>query len=337
LAGKNPLAGMKLTGIDDLFKTDAERQGEAQERVIKMPLDKMRYFKEHPFKVRHDKKMLETIESVEKYGVLMPGLVRPCADNDGFYEIVAGHRRHYASEMAGRTEMPVIVRDLTDDEATIIMVDSNLQREIILPSEKAFAYKMKLDAMKRQAGRPGKENCDQIGYNFEGKKSIEILAEQSDDSRNQIQRYIRLTELIPPLLELVDNKVMAANPDFNMTLSENGENPLTMAFNPAVEVSYLPREEQEILYAVMERDECSPSMAQAAKLRKCSADGRFNEDTVTLIMNDEKPFERKVVFRDDKLKKYFPPGVTAQQVEKTIIKLLEDWQRKREREHEHTR
>jgi ParB family chromosome partitioning protein len=304
---------MKLTGIDDLFKSAEERIDEAREKVVPIPLSEMKAFKGHPFKVLDDDKMVETVQSIKENGVLMPGIVRPCKDGDGIkYEIVSGHRRHHACMLAGLSEMPVIVRELTDDEAVIFMVDSNLQREELLPSEKAFAYKMKLDAMKRQAGRPSQNNSAQIGRNYFGKESREILAEQTGESRNQISRYIRLTELIPPILEYADNKIIA--------------------FNSAVEVSYLTGKEQEILYGVMERDECAPSMSQAAQLRKCSQDGRFNEDTATLIMNEERPLDRKVVFNNDKLKKYFPAEYTPKQISDTIVKLLEGWHRKRERE-----
>jgi ParB family chromosome partitioning protein len=311
---KNPLSGVKLRRVDEMFTTEEQRQDDAREKVVNIALSEMRAFKGHPFKVSDDDKMAETVQSVKENGVLMPGIVRPCeVGEDGTkYEIVAGHRRHRACTLAGLSEMPVIVRELTDDEAVIFMVDSNLQREELLPSEKAFAYKMKLDAMKRQAGRPPQNNSAQIGRNYFGKESREILAEQTGESRNQISRYIRLTELIPPLLEYADKKIIA--------------------FNSAVEVSYLTVKEQEILFEVMERDECAPSMGQASKLRKCSQEGRFNEDTVTLIMNEERPLDRKVVFNNDRLKKYFPEEYTPRQISDTIFKLLDGWARKRERD-----
>ena len=311
MAGKNPLKNIRLTSVDDLFKTSETLQEESRENVKYIPLSEMRYFKNHPFKVLDDERMLETAESIKEYGVLVPGLVRPC--KEGGYEIVSGHRRHRACDLAGLAEMPVIVRELTDDESIIIMVDSNLQRETILPSEKAFAYKMKLEAMKRQ-GASTDLTCAPLEHMLSGEKSRDIIASQVNESKEQIRRCIRLTELIPSLLDMVDSSVMS--------------------FRPAVEVSYLPKEEQGILWDVMSRDECSPSIAQAAKLRKYSQEGRLNEDTVTVIMNDDKPFERKVILREDKLKKFFPPTFTPKQMEDTIVKLLEAWQRKLESEHE---
>jgi ParB family chromosome partitioning protein len=239
LAKSNPRDSLKLTSIDDLFSTEESRIDSQREKVLEIPLSEISDFPNHPFKVKADEAMLEMTDSVKQYGVLVPGLVRPKAD--GGYEMVAGHRRKKASELAGRETMPCIVRNLNDDEATIIMVDSNLQRENILPSEKAFAYKMKLEAMKRQAGRPSKENSVQVELNFKGQQSRDILAKQTGESGPQIYRYIRLTELIPSILEMVDEK--------------------RIAFNPAVEISYLTENEQQDLYKTMQSEDCTPSLS----------------------------------------------------------------------------
>ena len=283
-----------MKSVDDLFKTSENLQADAREKVVYVPLSEMHYFKNHPFKVLDDEKMLDTIESIKQYGVLSPGLVRLSAD--GSFEIVSGHRRHHACELAGLTEMPVIVRDITDDEAIIIMVDSNLQRETLLPSEKAFAYKMKLDAMKRQAGRPSKQNLSQVGTQ---KRSDQILAEQTGESRNQIQRYIRLTELMPELIQMVDDK--------------------TIAFSPAVELSYLTKQEQEMLLEVMERDESAPTLAQATKLKNQSQEGKLTSEVMDLIMHDDKPFETKLTFKDKEISKYFPSHYSTDQKMKYIF------------------
>lgn len=305
-SGKN----IALTSYDDIFKDEETRQSEKLERVQLIPTDQMDAFPNHPFKVSSDEKMLDTIQSIKENGVLVPMIVRP--KQNGRYEIVAGHRRHYACEAAGIKEIPAIVREMTDDEAVIIMVDSNLQRENLLPSEKAFAYKMKLDAMKRKAGRPSLENSAQVGRNLFGKESREILAEQTGESRNQISRYIRLTELSKDLLEMVDEK--------------------TMSFNAGVEVSYLKQEEQAQLYEVMEYEECSPSLSQAQRLKKCSLENRLTKEVMLEIMSEEKDIEMKLTLGGSKIKKYFPEEYTPKQMEQTILKLLENWSKKRQRE-----
>lgn len=256
---------MNLPTVDDLFSTQEERDNETREYVKAIPLDKISDFPNHPFQVRMDEKMLEMIESVREYGILSPAVVRP--KEDGTYEMISGHRRKLASQMADRPDMPCIVRNLTDDEATIIMIDSNLQREEILPSEKAFAYKMKLDAMKRQAGRPSK-NLSPLATDLIGKRSDEILGEQVGESKDQIRRYIRLTDLIKPILDMVDDK--------------------KIALRPAVELSYLSQDQQEMLLDTMRLQDCTPSHAQAIKLRKFAEEGRLNEDVILSIMSEEK-------------------------------------------------
>lgn len=264
--------------------------------------------------------MLEMAESVRRYGVLVPALVRP--KHDGGYEMVSGHRRKMASELAEKAEIPCIVRELTDDEATIIMVDSNLQREEILPSEKAFAYKMKLDAMKRQAGRPSKENVSPLATNLRGKRSDEILGQQVGESKDTVRRYIRLTELIQPILEMVDNTVLKE------------KEVLQIAMRPAVELFYLPKEQQEILYDTMQLEDCTPSHAQAIKIRKLSEEGRLNKDVIFSILSEEKG-NQKEQFKmpRERISKYFSPGTPAKQIEETIVKALEMY-RKRERSRE---
>jgi len=252
---------------------------------------------------------------MKQYGVLSPGLARPLPD--GGYEVVSGNRRLEACILAGLATMPVIVRDMTDDEAIIAMVDSNLQRENILPSERAFAYKMKLEAMKRQAGRPAKNNSSQVGRNFEGKESREILAEQVGESKNQISRYIRLTELIPPILDMVD-----------------GAAERKIAFNPAVELSYLSLSEQTMLLDAMEAQDCTPSLSQAQRLKKYSQHGKLSEDVMHVILSEEKKEVDRITLKSDTLSKYFPKSYTPKQMQDTIIKLLEQWQRKRQREQE---
>lgn len=308
---KSAAKNIQLASYDDLFKTDEERQADAQERVQNLPLTKLEPFPNHPFKVIDDDKMLETVESIKERGVLVPILVRP--KNDGNFEIVSGHRRHHASQLAGLTEIPAIVREMDDDTAILLMVDSNLQREELLPSEKAFAYKMKLDAMKRQAGRPSK-NSAQLGRNFDGKESREILAEQVGESRNQISRFIRLTYLVPDLLDRVDNK--------------------TMAFNAAVEVSYLTEPEQIMLCDAIEREECTPNLSQAKRLKQYSQDGKLDENVMDAIMTEEKPIEDKLVLKGDVLAKYFPRTYTPSQKQKIIVKLLEDWHKRQLRQQE---
>ena len=308
---KRNVIEMNLPKADDLFSTQEERDNEKREYVKAIPLEKISDFPDHPFKVRMDEKMMEMIESVREYGVLSPAVVRP--KEDGTYEMIAGHRRKLASQMADRPDIPCIVRDLTDEEATIIMVDSNLQREEILPSEKAFAYKMKLDAMKRQAGRPSK-NSVPVAQDLRGKTSRQILGEQIGESQDQIRRYIRLTELINPILDMVDDK--------------------KIALRPAVELSYLSQDQQEMLLDTMRLQDCTPSHAQAIKMRKFEEEGRLNEDVILSIMSEEKG-NQKEQFRipRERISKYFSPGVSAKQIEDTIIKALELY-RKRERSKE---
>ena len=262
---KSSAKRVELASVDDLFSTEESRADAQREKVLEIPLSELHPFKDHPFKVKDDDAMMETADSIRQYGVLVPAIARP--DPNGGYELVAGHRRHRASELAGKDTMPVIVRDLDDDQATIIMVDSNLQRESLLPSERAFAYKMKLEAMKRQAGRPSK-NSAQVGRNFDGKESREILAEQVGQSRNQISRYIRLTELIPELLDMVDEK--------------------KIAFNPAYELSFLKKEEQTQLLDAMDSEQATPSLSQAQRLKKYSQEGHLTLDMMRVIMGEEK-------------------------------------------------
>ena len=301
-----------MTPLDDLFSTDESRAESQLEKVVTLNPAEISDFPNHPFKVKQDDDMAEMVESIKKYGVLVPALVRP--KEDGGYEMVAGHRRKFAAALAGIAEIPCIVRSLTDDEATIVMVDSNLQREKILPSEKAFAYKMKLDAMKRQAGRPSKENSVPVGQNFEGKTSRELLAAKSPDSNTQIQRYIRLTELIPSVLQMVDDG--------------------KIAFRPAVELSYLSKEHQQALFETMECEDCTPSLAQAIKMKEFSREGKLTDEVILSIMQEEKP-NQKEQFKmpKERISKYFAPGTPAQKIEDTIIKAL-DLYRKRQRDME---
>lgn len=305
-------ASEMLTSLDSLFTTQEQRDEAKHDSVQDIPISQISDFPEHPFKVKQDEAMLEMAESVRQYGVLVPGLVRQL--EDGSYQMVSGHRRKLASELAGRDTIPCIVRDLTDDEAVIIMVDSNLQRERVLPSEKAFAYKMKLDAMRRQAGRPSKENGVPLGHHFQQGKSREILADNSPDSNTQIQRYIRLTNLIPEILDMVDDG--------------------RIAFRPAVELSYLAEQEQCALYDTMGREDCTPSLAQAIKMKAFSRDGKLTDAVILSIMEEEKP-NQKEQFRipKERISKYFKPGTPARTMEDTIIKAL-DYYRKRQREME---
>lgn len=294
-------ANISLTSYDDIFGAE-----EAYERVQEIPLEELYPFKNHPFKVIEDEAMLRTVESVARYGVLAPAIARPRAE--GGYEIVAGHRRHHASELAGKTTMPVIIRELDDDAATILMVDSNLQREKILPSERAFAYKMKMDAIKHQGAR-----SDLTSGQVVQKSSLEQIAEGTGESYKQVQRYIRLTELIPELLKLVDEGIIK--------------------FNPAVELSFLQKEEQQNFIEAMDYSQNTPSLSQAQRLKKLSQDGKCTLEVMCAVMDEQKKGERdKIVIKDDVLKKYFPKSYTPKQMESTIIKLLEQWQRKRNRE-----
>jgi len=309
---KSSAKKIELASVDDLFSTEEGRQDAKLEKIQEIPLSELHPFKNHPFKVKDDEAMMETADSIKQYGVLVPAIARP--DPEGGYELVAGHRRHRASELAEKETMPVIVRDLDDDAATIIMVDSNLQRESLLPSERAFAYKMKLDAMKHQGERVDL-TCSQVGNKLEGKKSSEILAEQVGQSKNQIFRYIRLTELIPELLDMVDEK--------------------KIALNPAYELSFLKKEEQVDLLDAVDSEQATPSLSQAQRLKKYSQEGHLTLDMMRVIMGEEKKSDLdRVTFTSDTLRKYFPKSYTPQRMQETIIKLLEAWQKKRQRDQE---
>ena len=309
---KSSAKKIELASVDDLFSTEEGRQDAKLEKIQEIPLSELHPFKNHPFKVKDDEAMMETADSIKQYGVLVPAIARP--DPEGGYELVAGHRRHRASELAEKETMPVIVRDLDDDAATIIMVDSNLQRESLLPSERAFAYKMKLDAMKHQGERVDL-TCSQVGNKLEGKKSSEILAEQVGQSKNQIFRYIRLTELIPELMDMVDEK--------------------KIALNPAYELSFLKKEEQVDLLDAMDSEQATPSLSQAQRLKKYSQEGHLTLDMMRVIMGEEKKSDLdKVTFTSDTLRKYFPKSYTPARMQETIIKLLEQWQKKRQRDQE---
>jgi len=303
---KSSARNIELKSVDDLFATEEIREDAQREKVQEIPLGELHPFRNHPFKVKDDAAMQDTVDSVREYGVLVPAIARP--DPSGGYELIAGHRRHHASELAGKETMPVIVRDLDDDAATIIMVDSNLQREELLPSERAFAYKMKLEAMKRQAGRPSRENVSQVGTQ---KRSDQIMAEQVGESRNQIQRFIRLTELIPTLLDMVDER--------------------KIALNPAVELSYLKKEEQTLLLEAMDSEQATPSLSQAQRLKKFSQQKMLSLDVMRAVMSEEKKTDLdRVTLKNETLRKYFPKSYTPKQMEDTIIKLLEGWYKKRQ-------
>ena len=306
-----------LTSVDSIFTTQEERDNAQRSYVIDLPTAQISVFPDHPFKVRMDESMMELADSVKQHGILVPSLVRPMPD--GSYQMVSGHRRKFASELAQLPTVPCIVRELTDDEAIIIMVDSNLQREQVLPSERAFAYKMKLDAMKRQAGRPSKNNSATVLQNFEGKTSREILAEQSGESHEQIRKYIRLTNLTPELLDMVDNSVL-----------KEKDKP-QMALRPAVELSYLPENEQTALLEIMESEDCTPSHAQAIKIRDFSEKGKLNPEVILSIMQEGKPNQvEQFKMPRNRIDKFFPAGTPAQKIEDTIVKALEMY-RKRER------
>ena len=296
---------LNLTSYDEIFQTEETRIEATQEKVIDIPLIELHPFKNHPFKVIDDESMLETSESITKHGVLVPVIARP--REEGGYELISGHRRKRASELAGKETLPCIVRNLDDDAATIIMVDSNIQRENILPSERAFAYKLKLEAMKHQGERKDLTSS-QVGMKLQ---ALDIIGQQAGDSRNQVHRFIRLTELVPELLDMVDAK--------------------KIAFNPAVELSYLMPHEQVQLMEAMEMEQSTPSLSQAQRLKKYSQDGKLTFDVMTAIMSEDKKGELdKVTLTGDKLKKYFPKSYTPQQMEETILKLLEGWSRKRQ-------
>ena len=307
---KSSAKKVELASVDDLFSTEESRADAQRERVLEIPLSELHPFKNHPFKVKDDEAMLETADSVRQYGVLVPAIARP--DPEGGYELVAGHRRHRASELAEKETMPVIVRDLDDDAATIIMVDSNLQRESLLPSERAFAYKMKLEAVKHQGARTDLTSR-QVGE--KSQTSIQKVADQAGESQRQVQRYIRLTELIPELMDMVDEK--------------------KIALNPAYELSFLKKEEQVDLLDAMDSEQATPSLSQAQRLKKFSQEGHLSIDVMRAIMGEEKKSDLdKVTFTSDTLRKYFPKSYTPARMQETIIKLLEQWQKKRQQQHE---
>ena len=317
---KSSAKSINLTSLDDLFSTEESRAEESCEKVVRIPLAELHPFPNHPFHVRDDEAMQNTVDSIKEYGVLTPGIVRP--REDGGYEIVAGHRRKHGSELAGLTDMPCIVREMDNDTATILMVDSNIQREDILPSERAQAYKMKLDAIRRKAGRPAKNaeistagNCDQVGHNYDGKRSVQIVADEAGESKTQVQRYIRLTELQPELQQMVDEK--------------------KIAMTPAVELSYLKPEEQQMLLTAIDSEQATPSLSQAQRMKKLSQAGKLNDDTMLdIMMEQKKPEKCEITFSGDVLRKYFPRSYTPQRMQETIIKLLEAWVKKRQRDQE---
>lgn len=300
----------KLTSLDELFTTEEQRQDDKLERVQEIPVSELQPFQNHPFKVLQDEEFDRLCESIKERGVLSPLMARP--SENGGYEIVSGHRRKIAAELVGLEAVPVLVRDMTDDEAVILMVDSNIQRENLLPSEKAFAYKMKLEAMKHQ-GKVVDSTCAQVGH-----KSRDIIAEQSGESRETVRRYIRLTELAPPLLELVDQK--------------------RIAFSPAVELSYLTKQEQAELWSLIESEECTPSFSQSVRMKKLSQEAKLTSEVIYAVMTEEKPNQKEQVrIQTDKLKPYFPRGYTASQMEAAIFKLLEERQQKRQRQRDEAR
>lgn len=302
---KSSARNIELKSVDDLFATEEIREDTQREKVQNIPLEELHPFKNHPFKVKDDAAMQDTVDSVREYGVLVPAIARP--DPDGGYELIAGHRRHHASELAGKETMPVIVRDLDDDAATIIMVDSNLQREELLPSERAFAYKMKLEALKHQGARTDLTSS-QVGTRL---RADELIAQQSGESRNQIQRFIRLTELIPTLLDMVDER--------------------KIALNPAVELSYLKKEEQTLLLEATDSEQATPSLSQAQRLKKFSQQKMLSLDVMRAVMSEEKKTDLdRVTLKNETLRKYFPKSYTPKQMEDTIIKLLEGWYKKRQ-------
>ena len=306
---KSSAKNIVLKSVDDIFQTEENRADAQRERVQEIPLDQLKPFKNHPFKVRDDQRMLDTVDSIREYGVLVPAIARP--DPEGGYELISGHRRKRGCEMAGLQTMPVIIRDLDDDAAVLVMVDSNIQREELLPSERAFAYKMKLEALKHQGARSDLTSS-QLGTKL---RADELLAQQAGESRNQVQRFIRLTELISELLDMVDER--------------------KLAFNPAVEVSYLKRDEQRMLLEVMDAEQTTPSLSQAQRLKKFSQEGRLTEEAMSAIMSEEKKSDMdKVTLRSDTLRKYFPKSYTPKQMEQTIIKLLDVWQKQRQKNQE---
>ena len=307
---KSSAKKVELASVDDLFSTEESRADAQREKVVEIPLSELHPFKGHPFKVKDDEAMMETADSIKQYGVLVPAIARP--DPEGGYELVAGHRRRRASELAEKETMPVIIRDLDDDAATIIMVDSNLQRESLLPSERAFAYKMKLEAVKHQGARTDLTSR-QVGE--KSQTSIQKVADQAGESQRQVQRYIRLTELIPELMDMVDEK--------------------KIALNPAYELSFLKKEEQVDLLDAIDSEQATPSLSQAQRLKKYSQEGHLTLDMMRVIMGEEKKSDLdRVTFTSDTLRKYFPKSYTPQRMQETIIKLLEAWQKKRQRDQE---
>ena len=307
---KSSAKNIVLKSVDDIFQTEENRADAQRERVQEIPLDQLKPFKNHPFKVRDDQRMLDTVDSIREYGVLVPAIAR--ADPEGGYELISGHRRKRGCEMAGLQTMPVIIRDLDDDAAVLVMVDSNIQREELLPSERAFAYKMKLEALKHQGARTDRTSGQVVQ---KSKLSVEIVAEQEGENYKQVQRYIRLTELISELLDMVDER--------------------KLAFNPAVEVSYLKRDEQRMLLEAMDAEQTTPSLSQAQRLKKFSQEGRLTEEAMSAIMSEEKKSDMdKVTLRSDTLRRYFPKSYTPKQMEQTIIKLLDVWQKQRQKNQE---
>ena len=300
---KSSAKNIVLKSVDDIFQTEENRADAQRERVQEIPLDQLKPFKNHPFKVRDDQRMLDTVDSIREYGVLVPAIARP--DPEGGYELISGHRRKRGCEMAGLQTMPVIIRDLDDDAAVLVMVDSNIQREELLPSERAFAYKMKLEALKHQGARMDLTSC-QVGTKL---RADEKLAESVNESARTVQRFIRLTELISELLDMVDER--------------------KLAFNPAVEVSYLKRDEQRMLLEAMDAEQTTPSLSQAQRLKKFSQEGRLTEEAMSAIMSEEKKSDMdKVTLRSDTLRKYFPKSYTPKQMEQTIIRLLDVWKQR---------
>ena len=302
---------LALKGLDDLFSTEENRQEEQREQVQQIPIDELHSFTNHPFKVLDDEAMTRTVESIAQYGVLAPLIARPRPDGDG-YEIISGHRRQYAAKLAGLETLPVIVRQMSDDAAVILMVDSNLQREHILPSERALAYKMKLDAMRRTSGRPSKENSRQLVGNFE---TADVVGKESGESGRQVQRFIRLTNLVPELLDMVDEK--------------------KISFNPAVELSYLDESQQRDFLEAMEDTQNAPSLSQAQQLKKMAQQGEFSYEKAFDVMGQEKKSEKDTVtIKNETLRKYFPRSYTPKQMEEKIIQLLDAWQKKQQRRNE---
>ena len=306
---KSSAKNIVLKSVDDIFQTEENRADAQRERVQEIPLDQLKPFKNHPFKVRDDQRMLDTVDSIREYGVLVPAIARP--DPEGGYELISGHRRKRGCEMAGLQTMPVIIRNLDDDAAVLVMVDSNIQREELLPSERAFAYKMKLEALKHQGARSDLTSRQVVGK----LEMADVVGQNAGESGRQVQRYIRLTELISELLDMVDER--------------------KLAFNPAVEVSYLKRDEQRMLLEAMDAEQTTPSLSQEQRLKKFSQEGRLTEEAMSAIMSEEKKSDMdKVTLRSDTLRKYFPKSYTPKQMEQTIIKLLDVWQKQRQKNQE---